>query len=157
MRMGAGCAVLDPPHMQDGAIEVDLVPAQVAGLGGAQPVPEGHEDHGRVPVPVPIGLGGFDQGLGVPGTERNRCRTTFLRFRGPDAPILFEKYSLISEISGGLMRSARVLVVLLFLATSSSAMAVTKAIKFGTLVDGTASRCCRYTIPHPRSTDWRMT
>jgi hypothetical protein len=57
--------------------------------------------------------------------------------QGPDAPILFEKYSLISEISGGLMRSARVLVVLLFLAASSTAMAATKAIKFGTLVDGT--------------------
>jgi imidazolonepropionase-like amidohydrolase len=35
------------------------------------------------------------------------------------------------------VRSARVLVVLLFLATSSSALAVTKAVKFGTLVDGT--------------------
>jgi hypothetical protein len=34
------------------AVEVDLVQAQVAGLGGAQPVPEGHEDHGRVPVTV---------------------------------------------------------------------------------------------------------
>jgi hypothetical protein len=34
-RMGAGRAVLDPPHMQDGAIEVDLVPTQVAGLSGA--------------------------------------------------------------------------------------------------------------------------
>jgi len=31
--MGAGHAVLDPPHMQDGAVEVDLVPAQIAGLG----------------------------------------------------------------------------------------------------------------------------
>jgi hypothetical protein len=51
--MGAGCAVLDPPHMQDGAIEVDLVPAQVAGLGGAQPVSEGRQDHGCVPVTVP--------------------------------------------------------------------------------------------------------
>src|SRR3984893_17518079 len=35
------------------------------------------------------------------------------------------------------MRSARVLVVLLFLATSSTALAATKAIKFGKLVDGT--------------------
>jgi hypothetical protein len=39
-RMGARRAVLDPPHVQDGAVEVDLVPAQIAGLGGAQPVPE---------------------------------------------------------------------------------------------------------------------
>ena len=35
------------------------------------------------------------------------------------------------------MRSARVLVVLFFLATSSTAVAATKAIKFGKLVDGT--------------------
>src|SRR6202795_2148407 len=35
------------------------------------------------------------------------------------------------------MCSARVLVVLLFLATSSTALAATKAIKFGKLVDGT--------------------
>jgi hypothetical protein len=39
--MGAGRAVLDPSYVQDGAIEVDLAPAQVTGLGGAQPVPEG--------------------------------------------------------------------------------------------------------------------
>jgi imidazolonepropionase-like amidohydrolase len=57
--------------------------------------------------------------------------------RGPDAPILFEKCSLISEISGGLMRSLSVLAVLLFLATASTALAATKAIKFGKLVDGT--------------------
>ena len=35
------------------------------------------------------------------------------------------------------MRSARVLVVLFFLATSSTAIAATKAIKFGKLIDGT--------------------
>jgi imidazolonepropionase-like amidohydrolase len=35
------------------------------------------------------------------------------------------------------MRGARVLIVLLFLATSSTALAATKAIKFGKLVDGT--------------------
>src|SRR5437016_14174110 len=35
------------------------------------------------------------------------------------------------------MRSGRVLVVLFFFATSSTALAATKAIKFGKLVDGT--------------------
>jgi hypothetical protein len=35
------------------------------------------------------------------------------------------------------MRSAGVLVVLLFFAASSTALAATKAIKFGRLVDGT--------------------
>jgi hypothetical protein len=36
--------------MQDGGIEVDLIPAQVADLGGAQSVPEDQEDHGGVPA-----------------------------------------------------------------------------------------------------------
>src|SRR5436853_6471561 len=35
------------------------------------------------------------------------------------------------------MRNARVLVVLFFLATSSTAVAATKAVKFGKLIDGT--------------------
>ena len=60
--VGAG-RVLDPPHVQDGAVEVDLVPTQVAGLGGAQPMPEGQEEHGRVLVTVAVALGGFDKGL----------------------------------------------------------------------------------------------
>jgi hypothetical protein len=67
--MGAGCTVLDSPHVQDRALEVDLVPAQVADLGGAQPVPEGHEDQGRVPVTVAVGLGGLDQGLDLAGRQ----------------------------------------------------------------------------------------
>jgi hypothetical protein len=44
-------------------IEVDLVPAQVTRLGGAQSVPEDQEDHGGVPLPVAVGLGRVDQGL----------------------------------------------------------------------------------------------
>jgi hypothetical protein len=55
--------------VQDGAVEVDLVPAQVAGLGGAQPVPEGHQDHGRIPVTVSVGLGGLDQSLDLAGRQ----------------------------------------------------------------------------------------
>jgi hypothetical protein len=39
-RMCAWCAILDPPHMQDGGIEVDLIPTQIAQLGCPQPVPE---------------------------------------------------------------------------------------------------------------------
>jgi hypothetical protein len=80
--MGAGCAVLDPPHVQDGAVEVDLVPAQVTGLGGTQPVPEGHQDHGRVPVTVPVGLGRLDQGLDLAG--RQVLPGPKLRVRTPD-------------------------------------------------------------------------
>src|SRR5439155_27174937 len=43
----------------------------------------------------------------------------------------------IRKIPGGRMRSKRLLVVLFFLATSSTAVAATKTIKFGKLVDGT--------------------
>jgi hypothetical protein len=49
--------------MQHRGIELHLVPAQVAQLGHPKPVPEGQQDHGRVPVPPSIGLGGLDQGI----------------------------------------------------------------------------------------------
>jgi hypothetical protein len=55
--MGAWHAVLDPPHMQDRRSELDLVPTQVAQLGSPQPVPEGDQDHGGVPVTVAVRLG----------------------------------------------------------------------------------------------------
>jgi hypothetical protein len=62
--------------MEHGAIEIDLVPAQVADLGGPEPVPEGDEDHGGVPMTVPVSLGGLDQGVNLargevlPGAKR---------------------------------------------------------------------------------------
>jgi len=58
--MRAWCAVLDPPHVQHGGAEVDLVPAQVADLCRPKAVAEGDEDHGRVPMAVAVGLGGLD-------------------------------------------------------------------------------------------------
>src|SRR6266849_6999712 len=61
--MGARGAVLDPPHVEHRAIEVDLVPAQVTDLGRPQPVAEGHQDHGGIPVAVAVALGGLDQGF----------------------------------------------------------------------------------------------
>jgi hypothetical protein len=39
--MGARGAVLDSPDVEHRAVEVDLVPAQVADLGGPQAVPKG--------------------------------------------------------------------------------------------------------------------
>ena len=43
------------------------------------------------------------------------------------------------------MRSARVLLILFFLATSSTAVAATKVIKFGKLIKGTHSRIPKLT------------
>jgi hypothetical protein len=36
-------------------------------------VPEGDQDHGRIPVPVAIGLGSPDQGLDFAGGEVRTC------------------------------------------------------------------------------------
>jgi hypothetical protein len=44
-------------------------PAQVAELGRPKPMPEGQQDHGRVPVTVAVRLGGLDQGLDLPGRQ----------------------------------------------------------------------------------------
>jgi hypothetical protein len=44
--------------------KVDLLPAQRAQLGRSQSVPEGQEDHGRIPMAVPVSAGGgFHQPL----------------------------------------------------------------------------------------------
>ena len=43
--------------------EVDLIPAQRAKLGGAQAVPEGKQDHGRIAMTVPVVACGLDQAL----------------------------------------------------------------------------------------------
>jgi hypothetical protein len=55
--------------MEHGAAEVDLVPAEVANLGRPEPVPEGDQDHGRVPMTVAVGLGGVDQGVDLAGRQ----------------------------------------------------------------------------------------
>jgi hypothetical protein len=46
----AGGACLGPADVQDAAIEIDLVPAQLHQLGRSQAVAEGQEDHRGVPV-----------------------------------------------------------------------------------------------------------
>ncbi len=61
--MRARRPVLDPPHVEHSAIEVDLVPAQVADLGRPQPMPEGDQDHARIAMAVAVGFGGLDQGF----------------------------------------------------------------------------------------------
>src|SRR5258706_12861474 len=55
--------VIDPPRMEQGDAEVDLVPAQVANLRRPEPVPKGDQYHGGVPVAISVDLGGLDQGV----------------------------------------------------------------------------------------------
>src|SRR5215207_7548447 len=65
----AGHAVLDPPDVQQAVLEVDLIPAQRAQLGDAQPVPIGDLDHGGIAVPVPVLACGGDQALDFLGGQ----------------------------------------------------------------------------------------
>jgi len=61
--MGAGDPTLGPTDVHDGAIEAHLIPTQVAELGRPEPMAEGDEDNGRIPVTVAVSLGGLDQGV----------------------------------------------------------------------------------------------
>ena len=67
--MRARGAVLDPADVEDGAVEVDLVPAKVADLGSPQAVPVGQQDHGGVAVTVAVAPGGLDQRLDLVGGQ----------------------------------------------------------------------------------------
>jgi hypothetical protein len=49
--------------MQDSAIEVDLIPSQIAQLGRSQAVAEGHEEHSGIPVSVAVAAGCLYQAL----------------------------------------------------------------------------------------------
>jgi hypothetical protein len=68
-RMRARGAVLDPAHVEHRAIEVHLVPAEVADFGIPQPMPKRNQDHGRVSMAATVGLGGIDQGLDLAGRQ----------------------------------------------------------------------------------------
>jgi hypothetical protein len=68
-RVGARVAVLDAADVEHGAVEVDLVPAQVARFGRPEALPVGQQDHGRVPVTVPITSDCLDQRLDLVGGE----------------------------------------------------------------------------------------
>src|SRR5215467_2588258 len=50
--MYAGNAVLDAVNVQAALGQIDLLPLQVADLGGPQTVPIGGQDHGRVAMPI---------------------------------------------------------------------------------------------------------
>ena len=55
-------AILGSPDMQTGrSAKLDPAPLKVAYFDRPQPVPEGDQDHGGVPVTVPAISGGFGQ------------------------------------------------------------------------------------------------
>jgi hypothetical protein len=61
--MGARGAILDAADVEVAAIEVHLVPTQVAQLRRPESMPECHEDRGSVSMAVPSLPGGLDQGF----------------------------------------------------------------------------------------------
>jgi len=56
--MHAGNPILDPVNVQAALGELDLLPLQVADLGGPQTVSIGDQDHGRVAMAVAAMLSG---------------------------------------------------------------------------------------------------
>ena len=56
--MHTGNAVLDPVNVQPALGQLNLVPLQVAHLGGPQAMTVGDQDHGRIAVPVAAMLAG---------------------------------------------------------------------------------------------------
>ena len=54
-------AALDPADVQRGAVEVDLIPAQVHQLAHPQAMAIGDQDHGGIAVAPAVALGGLDQ------------------------------------------------------------------------------------------------
>jgi hypothetical protein len=67
--MSARCSILDTADVKYRAIEIDLIPPQVADLSRLEPVTEGEQDHGRVPMAIAIGLGGFGQSIDLAGRQ----------------------------------------------------------------------------------------
>src|SRR5215475_689186 len=56
--MYAGNPVLDPVNVEAALGQFDLLPLQVADLGGPQTVATGDQDHGRVAMPIAAVLAG---------------------------------------------------------------------------------------------------
>jgi hypothetical protein len=57
--MHAWHAVLHAGDMQEAMHQVHLLPPQRAQFGGSETMPEGKQDHGRVPVATAVVPGGF--------------------------------------------------------------------------------------------------
>jgi hypothetical protein len=67
--MRAWYAVFDAARVQDRTAKVDLIPAQIAQLSGAQTMAVGHEDHGCVAVTMAIAASGLNQLLDLARRE----------------------------------------------------------------------------------------
>jgi hypothetical protein len=67
--MRARGAILDATDVEVGAIEVHLIPTEIAQLSRPKSMPECHEDRGCVSMAVPSLLGGLDQGLDLLWSE----------------------------------------------------------------------------------------
>ena len=52
--MGARTAAFDPADMQGGTPKIDLIPTQVHGLGRAQAMPKGDQNHGGVAMAMAV-------------------------------------------------------------------------------------------------------
>ena len=50
--MGAGSSVFDAADVKSGAVEVDLIPSQVAQLSRSETISERHQNRRRVPMHV---------------------------------------------------------------------------------------------------------
>jgi hypothetical protein len=67
--MRARDAILDAADVEVGAIEVHLIPTEVAQLRRPKSMPECHEDRGCVSMAVPSLLGSLDQDLDLLWSE----------------------------------------------------------------------------------------
>jgi SNF2-related domain len=114
-------ALLDPPHMQDRSVEIDLIPAEVADLGRPETVAEGDQDHGRVPVPMAVGLGRLDQDFDLarrqvlPGPKSDWVLTTYETLRDyhlsfaavPFSCVVFDEMQKVKSPTSLLTRAAK--------------------------------------------------
>jgi hypothetical protein len=68
-RMRPRRAIPEAPNVQNGALEIDLIPAQVDQLADPQTMPETYPDRGRITMPMAGFLSRLDQLLDLRGGE----------------------------------------------------------------------------------------
>jgi hypothetical protein len=89
--MGALGPALNRPDVEHRAIEVDLIPPQVADLSRPQPVPEGEQDHSRVTMAGAVAFGRLDQALDL--AERQVLAGAKIGVRSPGGRNCSENFS----------------------------------------------------------------
>jgi hypothetical protein len=93
-------------------VEIDLVPTQVADLGGPKAMPEGDQDHGGVALTVAVALGGIDQrrGQNILGLRLRRdasCTGVTVRSQQGSHPFRREWQTLASCVEDGIGNCGR--------------------------------------------------